>query len=115
MKRKTGFTGHTVAVGLQLEKFDGYPPIIITDERKSDDSIKKLELAIDSLPKSQRPLFVRWRDEIPLTPTFKVKRNALKSEALQNLSQVFVVAKSGLRPISDADLAMIQGGQYLFE
>ena len=39
----------------------------------------------------------------------------LKSEALQNLSEVFVVSKSGLRPISDTDLAMIEKGQYLFE
>ena len=115
MKRKTGFSGHTIAIGLQLDKFDGYPPIIITDEKKTEDAIRKLDLGIQSLPKSQRPLFVRWRDEIPLTPTFKVKRTMLKSEALQNLSEVFVVSKSGLRPISDTDLAMIEKGQYLFE
>ena len=45
---------------------------------QKDKNVQKLQSAIDELPRSKKPLFVRWTKTIPLTPTFKIKREQLK-------------------------------------
>ena len=123
LSKSTNFDGTIVAVGLKLENFDGYPPMIVLDSKLSgqdfrlpdnfllllinsecltcqaekslhkDTNVQKLKSAIENLPRSKQPLFVRWTKTIPLTPTFKIKREQLKqvTEVLSVMLSTFLL------------------------
>ena len=113
LRKHTGLTCSLVVIGLKLDNFDGYPPMIALDTEPTVENVESLTKAVAKLPRSQRPVLVRWMKEpMPLTPTFKIKREELKRAALDNMDEIHVIDAGSIRPMSSEDLAMIKQGTF---
>ena len=115
LKQHTGLTCSLVVIGLKLDNFDGYPPMVTLETEPNVENVELLNAAVAKLPRSQRPVLVRWMKEpMPLTPTFKIKREELKRMALDNMDEIHVIDAGSIRPMSSHDLAMIKQGTFMF-
>ena len=53
--------------GIELEGYDGTPPVLIINTDYSEEAHKKIELGLNKLSKDLQPMFVRFMKTLPMT------------------------------------------------
>ena len=54
-------------VGIELDGYDGTPPVLIINIDYSEEAHKKVELGLNKLSKDLQPMFVRFMKTLPMT------------------------------------------------
>ena len=54
-------------IGIELEGYDGTPPVLIINTDYSAEAHKKVESGLNKLSKDLQPMFVRFMKTLPMT------------------------------------------------
>ena len=54
-------------IGIELDGYDGTPPVLIINTDYSEEVHKKVELGLNKLSKDLQPMFVRFMMTLPMT------------------------------------------------
>ena len=54
-------------IGIELDGYDGTPPVLIINTDYSEETHKKVELGLNKLSKDLQPMFVRFMKTLPMT------------------------------------------------
>ena len=53
--------------GIELDGYDGTPPVLIVNTEYSEENHRKVELGLNKLSKDLQPMFVRFMKTLPMT------------------------------------------------